>query len=205
MYVVIAGGHGKVARLLARQLADRGDAVGGLIRDPAQAADLEAAGAQPIVCDLEQASVSELEQHLKGADAVVFAAGAGSGSGAARKDSVDRAGAVLLADAAQQAGVLRYLLVSSMGLDKIGDPGIGPEFDAYLQAKRAAEDALQDGPLDWTILRPATLTDAPTEQYAHLAPPPNRVGEVSRDEVARALVRLLDDSATVHQILELST
>ncbi|MFJ5230002.1 SDR family oxidoreductase [Kitasatospora sp. NPDC088391] len=205
MDVVIAGGHGKIALLLSQLLSARGDSVAGLIRDPAQSADLRAAGARPVVCDLERASAEELAEHLAGADAVVFAAGAGPNSGAARKETVDRAGAVLLADAAERAGVRRYLLVSSMGLERIGDPAVTPEFDAYLKAKWAAEEALKDRPLDWTVLRPAALTDAPTERHPHLAPPPNRFGEVSRAEVAHTLVRLLDDPTTIHQTLELTT
>ncbi|QKW20972.1 SDR family oxidoreductase [Kitasatospora sp. NA04385] len=205
MDVVIAGGHGKIALRLSKLLSARGDAVAGLIRNPGQAGDLHAAGARPVVCDLESASVEELAEHLAGADAVVFAAGAGPNSGAARKETVDRAGAVLLADAARRAGVRRYLLVSSMGLDRIGDPAVTPEFDAYLKAKWAAEEAVKERPLDWTILRPGALTDEPTERHAHLAPPPNRFGEVSRDEVAHTLVRLLDDASTIHQTLELTT
>ncbi|MFJ4680787.1 MULTISPECIES: SDR family oxidoreductase [Kitasatospora] len=205
MDVVIAGGHGKIALRLSKLLSARGDTVAGLIRNPAQAGDLEEAGARPVVCDLERASVEELAGHLAGADAVVFAAGAGPDSGAARKETVDRAGAVLLADAAHRAGVRRYLLVSSMGLDRIGDPEVTPEFDAYLKAKWAAEEAVKERPLDWTVLRPGGLTDGPTERHAHLAPPPNRPGRVSRDEVAHTLVRLLDDETTVHQTLELTT
>ncbi|MEU5386990.1 MULTISPECIES: SDR family oxidoreductase [Kitasatospora] len=205
MDVVIAGGHGKIALRLSKLLSERGDAVAGLIRNPAQAGDLAEAGARAVVCDLERVSAEELAGHLAGADAVVFAAGAGPGSGAARKETVDRDGAVLLAEAARRAGVRRYLLVSSMGLDRIGDPEVTPEFDAYLRAKQAAEEAVKERPLDWTVLRPGGLTDTPTERHAHLAPPPNRFGQVSRDEVAHTLVRLLDDPSTVHQTLELTT
>src|SRR4051794_40481875 len=115
MRVVIAGGHGKIARILERQLADRGDEVVGLIRNPAHAADVRAAGAEPVLFDLEQDTAPELAEIIAGADAVVFAAGAGPGSGAARKDTVDRGGAVLLADAAELAGVPRYVMVSSIG------------------------------------------------------------------------------------------
>ena len=104
MRVVIAGGHGKIALILERLLAERGDTVTGIIRNPAQAADLEAAGAAPAVLDLEQASVDQVAEVVRGADAVGFAAGAGPGSGAARKQTVDRDAAVLLADAAEAAG-----------------------------------------------------------------------------------------------------
>ena len=116
--IVIAGGHGKIALRLERLLTQRGDTVVGLIRNPAHAADLEAAGAEAVVIDLEHATVAEVAEHVRGADAVVFAAGAGPGSGAARKDTVDRAAAVLLADAAIEAGVGRYVMVSAMGADR---------------------------------------------------------------------------------------
>jgi uncharacterized protein YbjT (DUF2867 family) len=115
--VVIAGGHGKIALILERLLSQRGDSVAGFIRNPAHAADLQKAGAEPLIVDLEKASVEEVAEHLQGADAVVFAAGAGPGSGAARKDSVDRDAAILLADAAEAANVRRYLMVSSTGAD----------------------------------------------------------------------------------------
>src|ERR1700719_3560733 len=117
MRILIAGGHGKIALILEGLLSQRGDSVAGLIRNPEHAADLEAAGAEPVVVDLEAASLDEVAAHLRDADAVVFAAGAGPGSGAARKDTVDRDAAILLADAAETAGVVRYLMISSMGAD----------------------------------------------------------------------------------------
>ena len=114
MRVVIAGGHGKIALLLERLLAERGDQAVGLIRNPAQAADVRKASAEAVICDLEAASVDDVAVLLSGADAVVFAAGAGPGSGALRKDSVDRAASVLMADAAERAGVRRFVQISSM-------------------------------------------------------------------------------------------
>lgn len=203
MRVVIAGGHGKVALRLARLLADRGDQPVGLIRDIAQAADLADAGCQAVVCDLERAGVAELAGHVAGADAVVFAAGAGPGSGVARKDTVDRAAAELLAEAARRAGVRRYLLISSMGLDRAGSPDVDEVFSAYLVAKRAAEEAVRVFALDWTILRPGRLTDDPGTGRVRLGPPPVHPGEVSRDDVAAVLVELLDRPTSARHTLEL--
>ena len=114
MRVVIAGGHGKIALLLERLLAERGDQAVGLIRNPAHVADVQNAGAEAVVCDLEAAGADDVAGLLSGADAVVFAAGAGAGSGAPRKDTVDRAASVLMADAAERAGVRRFVQVSSM-------------------------------------------------------------------------------------------
>ncbi len=202
MKVVIAGGHGKVALLLERLLAGHGDGVVGLIRNPAQSDDVRATGAAPIVCDLESASVDEVAVHLDGADAVVFAAGAGPGSGAARKDTVDRAASVLLADAAQRAGVRRFLQISTMGAGRPADPGRGEVWAAYVAAKTAAEEDLKTRDLDWTILRPGGLTDEPGSGRVLLAgsvPP----GRVPRADVAAVLAAFLDAPGTSGRTLEL--
>ncbi|MGH3716081.1 MAG: NAD(P)H-binding protein [Micromonosporaceae bacterium] len=200
MRVVIAGGHGKIALLASRLLAARGDDVVGLIRNPAHDADVMAAGARPVVCDLEQAGLGEVAVAVEGADAVVFAAGAGPGSGAVRKDTMDRAGAALFAEAAQRAGVRRYLLISAMGLDRATTLPPDDVFGAYLRAKAASEDELRRRPLDWTILRPGRLTDQPGTGRVTLAPSVPR-GPVSRADVAAVSVALLD--APPHLTLEL--
>lgn len=191
MRVVIAGGHGQIALRLSKLLAGRGDEPVGLIRNPDHVADVTAAGARPVLADLENVDAPALAEHLTGADAVVFAAGAGPGSGAARKDTVDRGGAVVLADAALAAGVRRYLLVSSMGLDHVGAPGVDTVFSAYLVAKQAAEDAVLARDLDTTVLRPGRLTNDPGTGLVRLDPPPIDPGAVSRDDVAAVLAALL--------------
>ena len=161
MRVVIAGGHGKIALLLERLLAERGDQAVGLIRNPAHVADVNQAGAEAVVCDLESAAADDVAVLLSGADAVVFAAGAGAGSGAPRKDTVDRGASVLMADAAGRAGVRRFVQISSMGAGQPPRPGTGEVWAAYIAAKTAAETDLRARDLDWTILRPGSLTDAP--------------------------------------------
>ncbi|MGY1811820.1 NAD(P)H-binding protein [Blastococcus sp. SYSU D00820] len=196
MRIVVAGAHGQVARRLGRLLSARGDAVTGIVRNPAHTADLEADGVAPVVLDLEQASVEEVAAVVTGADAVVFAAGAGPGSGIPRKDTVDRAAAVLLADAAERAGVGSYLLVSSMGVDAVAGgrtpDGVDDVFVAYLRAKLAAEeDVLRRTGLAVTVLRPGGLTDDPGTGRVTLARSVPR-GSVPRDDVAAVLVALLD-------------
>ncbi|HET6259521.1 NAD(P)-binding oxidoreductase [Pseudonocardia sp.] len=203
MQVVIAGAHGKIGLRLAALLAGRGDVVTGVVRNPDHRADLERAGASAAVVDLECASADELAAHLTGADAVVFAAGAGPGSGVARKDSVDRAAAELLATAAQLAGVRRYLLVSSPGVDAPPEPGTDEVWAAYLRAKKAAEEALRATDLDWTILRPGRLTDDPGTGRVLLAPPPVERSDVTRDDTAAVLAALLDAPRTARRVLEL--
>ncbi|GAA4594533.1 NAD(P)H-binding protein [Planotetraspora phitsanulokensis] len=203
MRVVIAGGHGKIALRLERLLAERDDAPVGLIRDPSQAGDLRSAGAEPVVCDLERAGVDEVAEIVLGAGAVVFAAGAGPGSGAARKHTVDRGASVLLADAAEHAGVPRFIQISTMGGGSPRAPGTGESWSAYITAKAAAEEDLRARELSWTILRPGRLTDEPGTGLVTLADPPLPYGEVSRDDVAAVIAALIDRPETRHRTLEL--
>ncbi|MET9432988.1 NAD(P)H-binding protein [Streptomyces sp. NPDC006551] len=201
MRIVIAGGHGQIALRLERLLSAGGHEAVGIIRRPEHAEDLRAAGAEPVVLDLESASVDEVAEALRGADAAVFAAGAGPGSSVERKDTVDRAAAVLFADAAERAGVRRYVVVSSMGADA-GHPG-GEVFDAYLRAKGEADDAVRSREaLDWTILRPGMLTDDAGKGLVRLEARTGR-GPIPRDDVAAVLAELVETPATAGLTLEL--
>ncbi|MEU6803067.1 SDR family oxidoreductase [Streptomyces neyagawaensis] len=200
MRIVIAGGHGQIALRLERLLAARGYEAAGLIRRAEHADDLRATGAEPVHCDLESASVEEVAGLMRGADAAVFAAGAGPGSGAARKVTVDRDAAVLFADAAVQAGVRRHLVVSSMGADPDHE---GDEiFDVYLRAKGEADAYVQGlDALDWTILRPGQLTDDAGTGLVRLEASTGR-GSIPRDDVAAVLAELLETPATAGLVLE---
>lgn len=202
--IVIAGGHGKIALLLERLLADRGDSVVGLVRNPAHVVDLEAAGAEAAVVDLENSSVADVTEHLLGADAVVFAAGAGPGSGAARKQTVDRDAAILLADAAVAAGVPRYVMISAMGADSRADEsGADPVFAAYLRAKADADNAVRArGELATTIVRPGLLTDEAGTGLVTIAEATGR-GSIPRQDVAAVLVEVLDTPDTAGRTFEL--
>jgi uncharacterized protein YbjT (DUF2867 family) len=203
MRVVIAGGHGKIALILERLLAQRGDSVAGFIRNPDHAADLQAAGADTLVVNLENASVDEVASHLDGADAVVFAAGAGPGSGAARKETVDRDAAILLADAAEAAKVSRYVMISSMGADaEAPDEAGDPVFVAYLRAKGAADDNVRARKtLDSTIVRPGLLTNDPGTGRVTIADDTGRAS-IPREDVAAVLLAVLDTPGTAGQTFE---
>ncbi|GAB2722021.1 SDR family oxidoreductase [Streptomyces bullii] len=203
MRIVIAGGHGQIALRLERLLAARGDEVAGIIRKAEQADDLRQAGAEPVVLDLESASVEAVAERLRGADAAVFAAGAGPGSGAARKETVDKSAAVLFADAAVRAGVRRFVIVSSMGANPAHE---GDEvFDVYLRAKGEADEYVRGlDALDWTILRPGRLTDDVGTGLVRLEAHTGR-GPIPRADVAAVLAELVDTPATAGLTLELVT
>jgi uncharacterized protein YbjT (DUF2867 family) len=190
--IVIAGGHGKIALRLARLLSARGDTVRSLIRNPGHGAGVHAAGAEPVVADMEE--LDSLAEFVEGADAVVFAAGAGPGSGPERKRTVDFGAAVKLLEAAQATEARRYLMVSSIGA---GDPSSGSgAMRPYLEAKAQADAALSASDLDWTIVRPGALTDDPGTGMVSVGEL-ERGGSVTRDDVAAVLAACLDEQRTV--------
>ncbi len=198
MDVLIAGGHGQIARHLIRKLAAAGHHPRGMIRNPDHAADIEADGGVPVLCDLEN---DDPAPHVGTADAIVFAAGAGPGSGAERKRTMDYGGAVKLIEAAEKLGVRRYVMVSSVGAD---DPSRASEsMRAYQQAKHDADVALADSSLDWTIVRPGRLTDEPGSGQVDLTATLGRYGEVPREDVASVLAAVLGAENTVRGTYEL--
>jgi nucleoside-diphosphate-sugar epimerase len=188
--IAIAGGHGQIALRLTALLVVRGDDVVGLIRNPKHAADVRDVGATPVICDLEQSSVEEIAAAVDGSDAVVFAAGAGPGSGADRKVTMDRDGAIKLLRAATASDVGRYVMVSGSGVE---NPPSGDEvFEVYLRAKAAADAAVEASNLDWTILRPGGLTDDAGTGNVRIETTPFS-GPVPRDDVAAVIAGLLTD------------
>ncbi len=201
MKVVIAGGHGQIALILERLLAEAGHEPVGIIRNPDQAADLERVGAAALVLDLERVDSDTVANHLTGADAVVFAAGGGPNSGAERKLTVDRDGAILLADAAETAGVRRYLMVSAIAADD-HDPDSDEVFQIYLRAKSEADADLRGRDLDWTVVRPGGLLDDPPTGLVEAAGTTGP-GSVPRADVAAVLAQLLESGTAVRTQFEL--
>jgi uncharacterized protein YbjT (DUF2867 family) len=201
MRIAIAGGHGQIALKLTRILSDRGDEIRSLIRNPDHAGDVGEAGAEPVVCDLEAASPDDVAEAIEGVDAVVFAAGAGPGSGPERKETMDYGGAVKLIEAAKASGIRRYLIVSSIGANANAEGG---GFAVYLRAKGRADEAVESSGLDHTILRPVRLTDDPGTGKVVLAEKVSR-GEVPREDVAAVLAAILDEPATIGKTLELTS
>jgi nucleoside-diphosphate-sugar epimerase len=200
MRIAIAGGHGQIALRLAELLSRGGDEVLSLIRNPDHVADIEERGARPVVCDLENASDDEVAAAVDGADAVVFAAGAGPGSGAERKWTMDYGGAVKLIAAARRDGIARYVIVSSMGAD--ADAPGDDTFAVYLRAKGKADDALRESGLDYTVVRPGRLTNDPGNGRVALAEN-GESGAIPRDDVAAVIAAALPARNTIGKTLDL--
>lgn len=201
MRIAIAGGHGQIALRLAKLLSQRGDEVVALIRNPDHSDDVRQPGSEPAVVDLEHATVDDVAQAIAGRDAVVFAAGAGPGSGPTRKETMDYGGAVKLIAGAKQAGVSRYVIVSSMGADPDA-PG-DDTFSVYLRAKGRADEAVRASGLDTTIVRPGGLTNDPGTGRVSLGESLPR-GQVTRDDVAAVLAAVLDSPNTIGKTLDLT-
>jgi uncharacterized protein YbjT (DUF2867 family) len=199
MDVLVAGGHGQIALRLLRLLAAKGHRARGLIRTPGQAADLEAVGAVAVLGDLE--ADASLATYVEGADVVVFAAGAGPGSGPERKRTVDLGGAVKLVDGALAVGVRRYVMISSIGADRphAASGGMRP----YLEAKAEADDYLMASGLEYTIVRPGSLTDDPGTGRVRVSTDLGGRGQIPRDDVAAVIAEVLDAPNTIGVTFEL--
>jgi nucleoside-diphosphate-sugar epimerase len=201
MKVTIAGAHGKIAMQLTPRLVARGDTVIGLIRNADHADDVRARGAEPVVCDLEHADVVQLAEAVGNSDAAVFAAGAGPGSGAERKLTMDRDGAIKLLRASGEAGVSRFVVISSVGAED--PPGGEDVFSVYLRGKAEADAAVQASDRDWTIVRPGRLTDDPGTGRVRIDDTPFR-GQISRADVAAVLEALLHDTPVSRRVFYLN-
>lgn len=199
MDVLVAGGHGQIALTLLELLAADGHRARGLIRKPEHAPDLEARGAAPVLGDLERDP--SLVPYVEGADAVVFAAGAGPGSGAARKRTVDFGGAVKLIEAAQQTGTSRYVMISSVGAHNPAAAS-GP-MRPYLEAKADADEALLKSGLEWTIVRPGPLTNDPPTGLVRVSTELGGRAPVPRADVAAVVAEVLRAPNTIGVTFEL--
>jgi nucleoside-diphosphate-sugar epimerase len=203
MKVLIVGGRGRIALLLTEILSGQGHAVVGTVRSEPQGNDVVAAGGTPLVFDVAIGTSAELAGSLAGVDAVVFAAGAGYGSSTRQKEVVDRDGAVLLADAAQQAGVKRYVLISSMGVDYF-DKGSSDPFQIYLRLKGDADTNIRARPLDWTIVRPSGLGDGLGTGHVRLGESIGG-GSIPRADVAALIARVLVENIAIHRQFEVTS
>ena len=190
MKISIVGAHGNISMLLIPKLIKKGHQVRGIIRKESQKEDLKKLGAEPVVADLELQD--DISDAVGDVDAVLFAAGAGPGSGAYRKWTVDRDGAIKLINACKKNGINRYLIISAMGLDQ---PRGNDVFRTYLKAKAEADEAVKKSGLDYTIVKPGRLTDEPGTGNVSVGPDLDR-GEVPREDVAAVLAELFERPET---------
>jgi uncharacterized protein YbjT (DUF2867 family) len=196
--IAVIGGHGKVALLLAPLLVDAGDEVTAIYRNPAHTAHVEATGARGVVADVETLGVEEIAALLAGHDAVVWSAGAGGGN-PTRTMAVDRDAAIRSMDAAREASLGRYVMVSYFGAGPDHGTPPGSRFYPYAEAKAAADTYLRSTALDWTILGPSRLTpDPPT---GSISTTDETSGQVTRADVAAVIAAVLKDDSTIRRTI----
>lgn len=196
MKITIVGAHGSVAQLLHPKLIEKGHSVRGIIRKEEQAKTLKDMGVEPVIADIErETDISDAVGHV---DAVVFAAGAGPGSGKERKYTVDRDGAIKLMRACQANGINRYIMISAMGLDT---PRGNEVFQVYQKAKAEADEALINSGLNYTIIKPGRLTD--DEGTGQIKVGDLEGGEIPRDDVASVISVSLENESTHRKSFDL--
>lgn len=201
MKVFQVGAAGGVGRRLAQLLSGRGDAVTGMFRNPAQAETVASSGATPVEGDLIKDSVEVLAEKFKGHDAVVFSAGA-HGTGMDQTTLIDGKGLEKAADAAALAGVSRFVLVSAFPESGRGE-SVNERFEHYMRTKKTADVYLTRTDLDWLIVRPGLLTDAPGDGRV-TAGPAIEYGDIRRDNVAAFIDAALQNSKLNRTIVELT-
>lgn len=199
MKIAIAGGHGQIALLLEKNLVDAGHSPIGIVRNPDHVDDVEATGATALVLDLENTDAAGLASHLDGVEALVFAAGGGPNSGDARKLTVDRGAAILLADAAELRGIRRYVVISAISADS-WDSISDDSFKVYLRAKAEADAEIRSRDLDWTIVRPGTLTNDAGTGSVEVGE--KLEGSIPRADVAALLATLIDEGRGIRSQFE---
>lgn len=199
--ILIIGGHGKVALKLERLLAERGDDVDAVIRNPQHSTDVEQTGARAVVADVEQLDVVALAELFAGHDAIVWSAGAGGGD-PQRTWAVDRDAAIRSMEAAAKAGIRRYVMVSYFRSPDHSVPESN-SFHAYAEAKAAADEHLAGMALDWTILGPSTLTDG--DGTGRIDAAASESGSVSRADVAAVAAATLADDRTIGRTIRFNT
>lgn len=202
MKVLVAGANGQTARQLVGMLVEDGHEVRGLVRKEEQFSNVESDGAEPVLVDLEEDEADgKVGDAVQGCDAIVFAAGAGPGSGNERKETMDYGGAVKLIEAAEQQGVRRYLMLSTMGAD---DPESRDEkMQPYMRAKSKADERLRNSDLDHTIIRPGRLTDDAGTGSIDAAESLGWYDEIPREDVARVFAAALEASNTYGKTIEI--
>jgi uncharacterized protein YbjT (DUF2867 family) len=198
--IAILGAHGQIARTLTPLLVAQGHVVRGIVRSEDQFQDIRDDGALPVLLDLEDSDADQFDEALRSADAVVFAAGAGPGSGPDRKRSLDRDGAIAAVESAARVSAAHFAIVSSMGADD--PPQDDEDFSVYLRAKAAADDAVRATGLVHTIIRPGALTDDDATGRVSIDRSVAR-GEIPRGDVAAVLAEFLERRPSTSATVEL--
>lgn len=199
--IIVLGGTGRTGRQLIEQLTAQGDSVVAVFRNPAKRDEIAAMGAEPFIADLAQAQVADLAKAMVGGDAVIFAAGTRENED--NVDQIDRDGAIKSAQAAEQAGIARFIQISAIGARTGFPDGLDDKMLAYYRAKRAGDEYVMSTGLDWTIIEPGELTEDSGSRRINAAEAIGAFGQIARADVAATAIAALNEPATIRRAFEI--
>lgn len=197
MKVLVIGANGQVGKHIVQKLMDKNHEPVAMIRDTDQISNFEKIGAKTVIADLEK----DFSHAFYGVEAVIFAAGSGPHTGADKTIMIDQEGAIKSMKVAEQFGIKRFILLSSMAADR---PEKGPAaLKHYLYAKGRADAYLRGTSLDYTIIRPGGLTNDQGTGEINVAEKISQFGSIPREDVAHVLVQSLHFLQTINQSYDL--
>jgi uncharacterized protein YbjT (DUF2867 family) len=199
--VIVIGGSGRTGKLVVEKLLAAGHVAVGTIRNPKHMAALVKLGAEVALIDLDKSAFDDIVYAMKGADAVVFAAGSAAGE----SSELDRKGTLRTVRAAEKAGVKRYLSISSIGASTgLSTRSMDDEMKDYYRQKRAAGKHITASSLDWTILEPGELTDGGGTGKVLLSQEAINEESIPREDVAAVVLALLEEPKTIGKVFQLT-
>jgi uncharacterized protein YbjT (DUF2867 family) len=202
MNVLVVGANGQVGQLLVNQLRDsREHTVKAMVRKEEQAEAYRKMDIEVAVACLEQ-SVEDIAQAARGCNAIVFTAGSGRHTGFDKTLLIDLDGAVKTIEAAEKAGIKRFIMVSAIQAHR--RENWHEKMLPYYAAKYYADKMLAQSELTYTIIRPGGLLNEPGTGKITAAID-IRSGKISREDVANTILHSLTEENTYYQSFDLVT
>ncbi len=193
--ILVVGANGQIGKHLVKLIQDNGDQARAMIRKEEQANYFKDLGAETAIVNLED-EVDAIANAAEGVDAVVFTAGSGPKTGKDKTLMIDLDGAVKTIQAAEQANVKRFVMISSFDTNREAIQSAPESFAPYVVAKHYADEWLLNSDLDYTIIHPGLLTNEPGTNQVNLGANVER-GEVPREDIAKVIYTSLKNDTTI--------
>ncbi|MBD7939110.1 SDR family oxidoreductase [Cytobacillus sp. Sa5YUA1] len=201
MKVLVIGANGQIGKQVMNKLSkSTGDTPVAMVRKAEQLNDFKNSGLEAVHASLT-GTVDELATAMQGCDAVVFTAGSGGHTGYDQTLLIDLDGAGKAIEAAEQAGVSRFVMVSAIHAN---DREKWTAIEPYMAAKHYADKMLMNSSLDYTIVRPGGLLNEPGIGKVQASASLER-NTIPREDVAATIVEVLHNDRTIHQSFDLVT
>lgn len=200
MKVFIIGANGQIGQHLIGLLNEHENHTPvAMVRKQEQADVYKEEGVEAVLADLE-GSVDEIADAAKGCDAIVFTAGSGGHTGPDKTLLIDLDGAVKSVEAAEKAGIKRFIIVSALQAHR--RENWSDQIKPYYVAKHYADKMVEQSGLTYTIIRPGGLLNGAGTGNVKAAED-IRTGSIPREDVARTIVAALDEENTYYKSFDL--